>query len=93
MNSKLKIKSYPENSKLFRKNRKNEVISFLNLGLEDISISRSNQRAKNWGVPVPHDDTQKCMCGLTHLIFINLVLALGGTKLCTINGGPLMFMS
>ncbi len=39
--------------------RKNEVISFLNLGLEDISISRSNQRAKNWGVPVPHDDTQK----------------------------------
>lgn len=39
--------------------RKNEVISFLESGLEDISISRSNERAKNWGVPVPNDDTQR----------------------------------
>ncbi len=39
--------------------RKNEVISFLEGGLEDISISRSNERAKNWGVPVPNDDTQR----------------------------------
>lgn len=39
--------------------RKNEVLSFLNGGLQDISISRSNERAKNWGVPVPGDDTQK----------------------------------
>ena len=39
--------------------RKNEVISFLEGGLEDISISRSNERAKNWGVPVPKDDSQR----------------------------------
>ncbi len=39
--------------------RKHEVLSFLNQGLKDISISRSNKRAKNWGVPVPEDDTQR----------------------------------
>ena len=39
--------------------RKNEVLSFLKQPLQDISISRSNERAKNWGVPVPNDDSQK----------------------------------
>lgn len=39
--------------------RKHEVLSFLELGLNDISISRSNERAKNWGVPVPGDKTQR----------------------------------
>lgn len=39
--------------------RKNEVLSFLKQPLMDISISRSNERAKNWGVPVPGDDTQR----------------------------------
>lgn len=39
--------------------RKNEVLSFLAGNVEDISISRSNERAKNWGVTVPDDDTQK----------------------------------
>jgi methionyl-tRNA synthetase len=39
--------------------RRNEVLSFIKKGLEDISISRSNERAKNWGVPVPNDDTQR----------------------------------
>ncbi len=39
--------------------RKNEVLSFVKSGLKDISISRSNERAKNWGVPVHGDDTQK----------------------------------
>jgi len=39
--------------------RKNEVLAFLKGGLQDISISRSNERAKNWGVPVPGDDKQK----------------------------------
>lgn len=40
-------------------NRKNEALAFLKSGLEDISISRSNERAKNWGVPVPNDPTQR----------------------------------
>jgi methionyl-tRNA synthetase len=39
--------------------RKNEVLSFLKQPLQDISISRSNARAKNWGVPVPGDPTQR----------------------------------
>jgi len=39
--------------------RKNEILSFLHGNLEDISISRSNERAKNWGVTVPGDSTQK----------------------------------
>src|SRR3989344_3805937 len=39
--------------------RKNEVLSFLKQPLKDISISRSNERAKNWGVPVPGDNTQR----------------------------------
>ncbi len=39
--------------------RKNEVVAFIKQGLEDISISRSNERAKNWGVPVPNDPNQR----------------------------------
>ncbi|MFH0749989.1 MAG: methionine--tRNA ligase [Candidatus Gottesmanbacteria bacterium] len=39
--------------------KKNEMLSFLKQPLQDISISRSNERAKNWGVPVPEDDTQR----------------------------------
>lgn len=40
-------------------NRKNEALSFIKQSLKDISISRSNKRAKNWGVPVPNDETQR----------------------------------
>ena len=63
-----KLKNYKEkltkliNSdrlKIIPEKRKHEVLSFLNKGLEDISISRSNKRAKNWGVPVPGDQSQK----------------------------------
>lgn len=39
--------------------RKNEILAFLKSGLQDISISRSNARAKNWGVPVPNDASQR----------------------------------
>jgi methionyl-tRNA synthetase len=39
--------------------RKNEMLSFLERGLSDISISRTNERAKNWGVPVPGDESQR----------------------------------
>ncbi len=39
--------------------RKNEVLQFLKEPLKDISISRSNERAKNWGVPVPGDESQR----------------------------------
>ncbi len=39
--------------------RRNEVLTFLKSGLEDFSVSRSNTRAKNWGVPVPGDPSQR----------------------------------
>lgn len=48
-----------EKLKITPESRKNEVVSFVKSGLQDISISRSNERAKNWGVPVPGDDSQR----------------------------------
>lgn len=45
--------------KIIPESRKNEMLGFLRQPLQDISISRSNARAKNWGVPVPGDDTQR----------------------------------
>lgn len=38
--------------------RKNEVLRFIESGLADISISRSEERARGWGVPVPDDPSQ-----------------------------------
>ncbi len=38
--------------------RKNEVLSFINQGLEDICISRLAQRGEGWGIPVPGDKSQ-----------------------------------
>ena len=38
--------------------RKNEVLSFISQGLEDFSISRSVERARGWGVPIPSDNSQ-----------------------------------
>jgi methionyl-tRNA synthetase len=38
--------------------RKNEVLSFIRRGLEDFSISRSQSRARGWGIPVPGDPDQ-----------------------------------
>jgi methionyl-tRNA synthetase len=38
--------------------RRNEMLSLLKQGLEDFSISRPTVRTKNWGVPVPGDETQ-----------------------------------
>ncbi len=38
--------------------RRNEMLSFIRGGLLDFSVSRSQQRARNWGVPVPGDPGQ-----------------------------------
>lgn len=38
--------------------RRNEVVEFLRGGLEDISVSRSAERAHGWGIPVPGDSDQ-----------------------------------
>ena len=34
-------------------------------GSQDISISRSIQRARGWGIPVPRDPAKSCTCGST----------------------------
>ncbi len=43
--------------------RRNEVVSFVSGGLQDLSISRTTF---DWGIPVPGDPKQtSCMCGWT----------------------------
>lgn len=44
--------------KIVPESRKNEVLSFIRMGLQDFSISRSRARARDWGIPVPGDDNQ-----------------------------------
>lgn len=43
---------------VFPERWRKEVVSFIERGLEDFSISRSHIRAHGWGVPVPGDDSQ-----------------------------------
>jgi methionyl-tRNA synthetase len=38
--------------------RSREILEFIKGGLEDFSISRSKERAKNWGITVPGDENQ-----------------------------------
>jgi methionyl-tRNA synthetase len=38
--------------------RRNEVLALIDGGLEDFSVSRSTQRARGWGIPVPGDPEQ-----------------------------------
>jgi methionyl-tRNA synthetase len=38
--------------------RRNEVLGFIESGLEDFSASRSTGRARGWGIPVPGDPGQ-----------------------------------
>ncbi|MFD1536739.1 methionine--tRNA ligase [Nonomuraea guangzhouensis] len=38
--------------------RRNEVLAFIEAGLSDISVSRSADRARGWGIPVPGDPSQ-----------------------------------
>ena len=35
-----------------------EILAFIDSGLEDISVSRPANRARGWGIPVPDDPTQ-----------------------------------
>lgn len=44
--------------KIYSDQYKQEMLGFIEQGLEDFSISRSLNRAKGVGVPVPSDDTQ-----------------------------------
>jgi len=67
--------------KIIPESRKNEILSFIKRGVEDISCSRLRKNLK-WGIPVPDDDTQTIYIWLEALV--NYVSALGyardGTK-------------
>lgn len=55
--------------------RKNEALSFISRGLQDFSISRSRERARGWGIPVPDDPSQVIYVWFDALI--NYISALG----------------
>ncbi|GGS76736.1 methionine--tRNA ligase [Nonomuraea spiralis] len=57
--------------------RRNEVLAFVEAGLEDISVSRSAARARGWGIPVPGDPTQVVYVWWDALA--NYITALEGT--------------
>lgn len=38
--------------------RRNEVLAFIRNGLTDFSVSRAQERARGWGIPVPGDPSQ-----------------------------------
>jgi methionyl-tRNA synthetase len=46
-----------ENLHIFPESRKHEILSVINTGLEDISISRPKDKI-SWGIPVPNDENQ-----------------------------------
>lgn len=60
--------------KIVPKERKNEILSFIKQGLEDISFSRPRKDLK-WGVPVPNDASQSVYVWSEALL--NYVSALG----------------
>jgi methionyl-tRNA synthetase len=43
--------------KIIPQSRKNEIINFIDQGIEDLSCSRSKENLK-WGIPVPGDENQ-----------------------------------
>jgi methionyl-tRNA synthetase len=47
---------------------KNQALGFLEEGIEDMCISRSSERARNWGLNVPGDSSQKIWCWFDALI-------------------------
>ncbi len=61
--------------KIIPGHRRNEVLSFIKSGLKDFSISRTKERARGWGIPVPGDESQIIYCWYDALA--NYVTALG----------------
>ena len=44
--------------KIIPESRKNEMLAFIDNGLEDISFSRPKEKVEEWGIPVHGDDSQ-----------------------------------
>lgn len=70
-----KIKS--DELKIVPESRKNEILSLLKDGLEDVSFSRS-KRHLEWGIPVPNDDSQVMYVWVDALT--NYISGCGGIK-------------
>jgi methionyl-tRNA synthetase len=75
-----KLKTLIESDKIevIPLSRKNEVLSFIERGLEDICISRSADRAHHWGIDVPGDPSQKIWVWFDALS--NYITSLGYAK-------------
>jgi methionyl-tRNA synthetase len=56
-NKEIEKKIKNDELKIIPETRKNEILSLLKEGLEDVSFSRS-KRFVEWGIPVPNDDSQ-----------------------------------
>lgn len=54
----LKEKIEHDELRIVPEEKKREMLSFIQRGLEDFSISRSYGRARGWGIGVPEDPTQ-----------------------------------
>lgn len=61
--------------RIIPESRRNEVRSFIARGLDDLSVSRSRERARGWGVPVPNDPDQVMYVWVDALA--NYITALG----------------
>ena len=55
--NKVKKEIESKNIKIIPESRENEILSFINQGVEDVSVSRSEESLK-WGIPVPKDESQ-----------------------------------
>ncbi|MDD5606378.1 MAG: methionine--tRNA ligase [Candidatus Pacebacteria bacterium] len=64
--------------KIIPKARKNEILSFINQGVEDISVSRDKKKL-SWGIPVPRDDQQIMYVWLDALLNYTSVLNYNGS--------------
>jgi methionyl-tRNA synthetase len=53
----VKLAVESESLHIYPENRKHEILSVINSGLEDISISRPKDKI-SWGIPVPNDEGQ-----------------------------------
>lgn len=60
--------------------RKEEILNFIDKGIEDISISRPTERTKGWGIPVPGDDSQRMYVWFDALTNYITALDFGGDR-------------
>ena len=66
---------YSGQIKVIPESAKKEVLSFVSGGLQDISISRPQERSKGWGIQVPDDPSQVVYVWIDALI--NYISGLG----------------